>query len=167
MIALLPTPSVLDIMSGDLGRTQELGNAVLADRAAVMDAIQDQRQKAYSYGYLRTTPQYRVVTPGPGDIEIIPVNPSVIFVPYYDPNIVYFRPRPGFYIGGAIGFVNAFFAVVTGFALIWHIWWMAGLGAFGAFTAFLLFAFRGEDEIEIPAERIAQFEQRHQAEVAP
>ena len=32
------------------------------------------------------------------------------------------------------GFVNAFFAVVTGFALIWHIWWMAALGAFGAFV---------------------------------
>jgi cytochrome o ubiquinol oxidase subunit I len=66
----------------------------------------------------------------------------------------------------AIGFINAFFAVVTGFALIWHIWWIAGLGAFGAFMAFLLFAFRAEDEIEIPAERIAQFERRHQAEVA-
>ncbi len=66
----------------------------------------------------------------------------------------------------AIGFINAFFAVVTGFALIWHIWWMAGLGVFGAFVTLLLFAFRAEDEIEIPAERIAQFEQRHPAEVA-
>jgi cytochrome o ubiquinol oxidase subunit I len=65
-----------------------------------------------------------------------------------------------------IGFINAFFAVVTGFALIWHIWWMAGLGVFGAFAAFLLFAFRAEDEIEIPAERIAQFERLHRAEVA-
>jgi hypothetical protein len=109
VIALLPTPSVLDIMAGDMGRTQELGNAVLADRAAAMDAIQDQRQKAYNYGYLRTSPQYRVVTPGPGDIEIIPVNPSVIYVPYYDPNIVYFRPRPGFFVGGAIGFGPSIF----------------------------------------------------------
>jgi cytochrome o ubiquinol oxidase subunit 1 len=67
----------------------------------------------------------------------------------------------------AIGFINAFFAVVTGFALIWHIWWMAALGVFGAFVTFLLFAFRAEDEIEIPAERIAQFERRHQAEAAP
>jgi cytochrome o ubiquinol oxidase subunit 1 len=67
----------------------------------------------------------------------------------------------------AIGFVNAFFAVVIGFAMIWHIWWMAGLGLFGAFAAFLLFAFRGEDEIEISAERIAQFEHLHHAEVAP
>jgi cytochrome o ubiquinol oxidase subunit 1 len=60
----------------------------------------------------------------------------------------------------AIGLVNAFFAAVTGFALIWHMWWMAALGLSGAFATFLLFAFRGEDEIEIPAERIAQFERR-------
>jgi len=65
-----------------------------------------------------------------------------------------------------IGFVNAFFAVVTGFALIWHIWWMAGLGLLGAFAAFLVFAFRGEDEVEVPVERIARFEQGHPAEVA-
>jgi hypothetical protein len=104
VIALLPTPSVLDIMAGDMGRTEELGNAVLANRGAVMDSIQDQRQKAYNYGYLRSNPQYRVVTPGPGDIEVLPVNPNVIYVPYYDPNIVFFRPAPGFFIGGAIGF---------------------------------------------------------------
>jgi hypothetical protein len=104
VIALLPTASVLDIMAGDMGRTEELGNAVLANRAAVMDSIQDQRQKAYNYGYLRSNPQYRVMTPGPGDIEILPVNPNVIYVPYYDPNIVFFRPAPGFFIGGAIGF---------------------------------------------------------------
>jgi len=109
VIALLPTPSVLDIMAGDMGRTQELGNAVLADRAGVMDAVQDQRQKAYNYGYLRTNPQYRVVTAGPGDIEIVPVNPNVIFVPYYDPNVVFFRPRPGFFIGGAISFGPSIF----------------------------------------------------------
>jgi cytochrome o ubiquinol oxidase subunit 1 len=65
----------------------------------------------------------------------------------------------------AIGFVNAFFAVVTGFALIWHIWWMAGVGLLGAFAAFLVFAFRDEDEVEVPAEKIAQFERAHPAEV--
>jgi cytochrome o ubiquinol oxidase subunit 1 len=65
----------------------------------------------------------------------------------------------------AIGFINAFFAVVTGFALIWHIWWMAAVGVFGAFGTFLVFAFRSEDEIEITAEQIARFDRRHQAEV--
>jgi cytochrome o ubiquinol oxidase subunit 1 len=64
-----------------------------------------------------------------------------------------------------IGFVNAFFAVVIGFALIWHIWWMAALGVFGAFVALLVFAFRDTEEFEISAETIAQFERTHQAEV--
>jgi cytochrome o ubiquinol oxidase subunit I len=66
-----------------------------------------------------------------------------------------------------IGFINAFFAVVTGFALIWHIWWMAGVGLLGAFVTLLVFAFRSEEEVEIPLEHIAQFERYHQAEVAP
>jgi cytochrome o ubiquinol oxidase subunit 1 len=65
----------------------------------------------------------------------------------------------------AIGFVNAFFAVVTGFALIWHIWWMAGVGLLGAFAAFLVFAFRGEEEVEVPVEQIVKFERAHPAEV--
>ena len=47
------------------------------------------------------------------------------------------------------GFVTAFFAVVTGFALIWHIWWMAALGAISAFATLLVFAFRDQEEIEI------------------
>jgi cytochrome o ubiquinol oxidase subunit I len=66
----------------------------------------------------------------------------------------------------AIGFVIAFFAVVSGFAMIWHIWWMAGAGATGIFLAILAFAFRNEEEIEIPAGQIARFEQAHQAEIA-
>ena len=63
------------------------------------------------------------------------------------------------------GFVTAFFAVVTGFALIWHIWWMAALGGFGAFVTLLVFAFRDQEEFEIPAEQIARFYQDHPAEV--
>ena len=63
------------------------------------------------------------------------------------------------------GFVTAFFAVVTGFALIWHIWWMAGLGAFGAFATALVFAFREQEEVEIPVSQIAQFDRAHSTEV--
>jgi cytochrome o ubiquinol oxidase subunit I len=65
-----------------------------------------------------------------------------------------------------IGFVNAFFSVVIGFAMIWHIWWMAGAGLLGAFVAILVFAFRAEEEVEIPAALIASFERRHHAEAA-
>jgi cytochrome o ubiquinol oxidase subunit 1 len=66
----------------------------------------------------------------------------------------------------AVGFITAFFAVVAGFALIWHIWWMAGVGAIGIFLTMLVFAFRDEEEIEIPADQIAGFEQANQAEIA-
>ncbi len=68
-------------------------------------------------------------------------------------------------LNSPIGFVTAFFAVVTGFALIWHIWWMAAVGAFGAFATLIVFAFRNEDEFEVSAETIAQFERTHPQEV--
>ena len=66
-----------------------------------------------------------------------------------------------------IGFITAFFAVVTGFALIWHIWWMAGLGLLGAFVTLLAFAFRRQEEVEVSAVEIARFDRAHPAEVAP
>ena len=66
----------------------------------------------------------------------------------------------------ATGFIIAFFAVISGFALIWHIWWMAGVGAIGVFLTMLAFAFRDEEEIEVPAEQIARFEQAHPVEIA-
>jgi cytochrome o ubiquinol oxidase subunit 1 len=66
----------------------------------------------------------------------------------------------------ATGFVTAFFAVITGFALIWHIWWMVCLGAFGAFVTTLVFAFRDEEEIEIPAAELAQADRARRAELA-
>jgi cytochrome o ubiquinol oxidase subunit 1 len=65
----------------------------------------------------------------------------------------------------ACGVVIAFFSVVTGFAMIWHIWWMAGAGAIGIFVTVLAFAFRNEEEIEIPAEQVARFERANGAEI--
>ena len=104
VIALLPFPTVLDMMSGDMGWTQQLGDAVLANRGAVMDSIQRQRAVAMRYGYLQSNSQVRVVAPAPGDIEIVPVDPAFVYVPYYNPYIVFAPPRPGFFIGGAITF---------------------------------------------------------------
>jgi cytochrome o ubiquinol oxidase subunit I len=69
-------------------------------------------------------------------------------------------------------FVIAFFAVTFGFAMIWHIWWMAGVGLLGIFATMLSFAFRQEEEIEIPADELARFDhdhpvlQRQEAEIA-
>ncbi len=65
-----------------------------------------------------------------------------------------------------VGFVTAFFAVMTGFALIWHIWWMAGAGLVGAIVALVIFMFHPDEEIEISAEQIAQFDRSHPVEVS-
>jgi cytochrome o ubiquinol oxidase subunit 1 len=67
----------------------------------------------------------------------------------------------------ATGFVSAFFAVLIGFAMIWHIWWMASLGIVGAFVTLLAFAFRRHPEFEVSAEQIARFEQALEAGAAP
>ncbi|HUI21237.1 MAG TPA: cytochrome o ubiquinol oxidase subunit I [Methylocella sp.] len=56
------------------------------------------------------------------------------------------------------GFVCAFFATVMGFALIWHIWWIAGLAALGAYATFVAFAWRDVDEYIIPAETVARID---------
>jgi cytochrome o ubiquinol oxidase subunit I len=56
------------------------------------------------------------------------------------------------------GFVTAFFAVVMGFALIWHIWWMAIVGALAAAVTVLAAGWSDEREREIPAAEIARME---------
>jgi Protein of unknown function (DUF3300) len=103
VIALLPFPGVLDEMARDMNWTQQLGNAVLAQRPDVMDAVQRMRQEAMSYGYLQSN-QYVRVLPSPGYIEIVPVSPDLYYVPVYNPYVVFARPRPGFYVNGAIRF---------------------------------------------------------------
>jgi hypothetical protein len=100
--ALLPFPSVLEMMASDMAWTQELGNAVLAQRPDVMDAVQTMRRRAADYGYLRSNPSI-VVGMGPY-ITIMPVNPVFIVVPYYSPAVVFVAPRPGFAVGFAIRF---------------------------------------------------------------
>jgi len=100
--ALLPFPSVLEKMAADMEWTRELGDAFLAQRQDVMDAVQRMRQKAKDYGYLRSNDQI-IVTGGPY-IEIDPVDPAFICVPVYDPLVVFWPPRPGIVVGAAISF---------------------------------------------------------------
>lgn len=100
--ALMQYPSVLQMMASDPAWTQALGQAVMQDQGAVMDAIQNLRRQAQQYGYLQSGPQMNVVDNG-GYIDIEPVG-GYMYVPTYDPYIVFARPRPGFFIGGAIRF---------------------------------------------------------------
>jgi len=94
--ALLAFPDVLNMMASSMPWTEELGDAFLANPDAVMDAVQHQRTLAYKYGYLRSTPQV-VVRSGPF-IEIVPVDPWYVYVPYYDPAVVFYGPKPGVYV---------------------------------------------------------------------
>ena len=104
--ALMQYPSVLQMMASDPGWTQALGQAVMQDQGAVMDAIQNLRREAQQYGYLQSGPQMQVMDTG-GYIDIEPVG-GYLYVPVYDPYVVFARPRPGFFVGGAIRFGGGF-----------------------------------------------------------
>jgi cytochrome o ubiquinol oxidase subunit 1 len=56
------------------------------------------------------------------------------------------------------GVVCAFFATFAGFALIWHIWWMAAAALVGAFAVFVWFAWRDTDEYAIDADAVARID---------
>ncbi|GGB21842.1 cytochrome ubiquinol oxidase subunit I [Sphingomonas metalli] len=63
----------------------------------------------------------------------------------------------------ATGVVTAFFATAIGFALIWHIWWLAGLGFVGAYATFVVFAWRKEEEYEVPADEVREADHARRA----
>ncbi|HEX3585411.1 MAG TPA: DUF3300 domain-containing protein [Candidatus Angelobacter sp.] len=100
--ALLPFPNVLHMMASDMPWTTDVGDAFLGQQQEVMYAVQRMRQRARDYGYLRSGPQ--IVVAGGPYITIMPARPDYIVVPTYDPVVVYARPRPGFFVGAAIGF---------------------------------------------------------------
>jgi cytochrome o ubiquinol oxidase subunit I len=58
----------------------------------------------------------------------------------------------------ANGFVTAFFAVITGFSLIWHIWWLAIVGLLCAVVTLLVFGWMERREVEIPGHELAAAE---------
>jgi cytochrome o ubiquinol oxidase subunit 1 len=63
----------------------------------------------------------------------------------------------------ATGFVTAVFATVTGFALIWHIWWLVILGLVGAYATFVRFAWRDLHDKVIPAAEVAVVDRANRA----
>ncbi len=125
--SLTATASVLDMMSTQLDWTQKLGDTVLAQQADVMDAVQRLRGKAQAQKKLTTTKQQTVTTKTENNKQVIviePAEPNTIYVPYYDPGVVYgawpyasyppyyFTP-PGYIAGTAIATGLAFGAGVA------------------------------------------------------
>jgi len=90
--ALVHYPEVLDMMAQRMDWTQQLGQAFINQPADVMNSIQRLRQEAQAAGTLVSTPQQEVIFDN-GLIDIVPAEPDVIYVPTYDPAVVYFRHR--------------------------------------------------------------------------
>jgi hypothetical protein len=89
-------PDVIKWMNDNIAWTQQLGGAFASDPTAVMNAVQDLRARAQTAGTLVSGAQEQVVT-NDGAIEIEPAQPDVIYVPRYDPAVVYFGGGPGYY----------------------------------------------------------------------
>ena len=116
-------PDVLQMMDDNLDWTNQLGAAVLAQQADVMRAVQAMRAKAQAQGNLQTTAQQQVVTQG-STIEIVPASPQVIYVPVYDPTVIYYQPAPpivfgpsfsiGIWLGGGCNW-NSYYFYRSGF----------------------------------------------------
>ncbi|HEX3469834.1 MAG TPA: DUF3300 domain-containing protein [Silvibacterium sp.] len=94
--ALTQFPSVLDNMSQNLSWTSALGDAYFNNQQDVMDTIQDLRARAKAAGSLQNTPQQTVTTQGQ-TIVIEPAQPQVVYVPTYNPAVVYGAPVPMYY----------------------------------------------------------------------
>jgi hypothetical protein len=127
--ALTAFPSVLDMLARGQQWTIALGNAYYNQPADVMTAVQAMRFDAQQAGQLRSTPQLAVVDDGPS-IIIQPVNPELVYVPYYNPWVVYgtpivpfvgfYRPPPPFGFALGVGLAIGFGVGI-------------GIGAFGHF----------------------------------
>ncbi len=135
--SLVAFPQALEPMNDKLDWTQKLGDAFLAQEADVLAAVQRLRAKAQQSGNLKSNEQQQVTVeqgtvsgqPGQTVVKIEPANPEVIYVPSYNPTVVYgswgypsyppyyWPPYPAYYPGAALA---------TGFA------WGVGLAAAGA-----------------------------------
>jgi hypothetical protein len=122
--ALVAAPSVLQLMSDRLDWTQKLGEAFLAQEQDVMDAVQRLRAKAYDRKKLATSPQQVVTVKDEQNRRTISIEPAVadaLYVPWYDPAVVYgdwpyadypaypyYWGYPGYIAGGVIATGIAF-----------------------------------------------------------
>jgi hypothetical protein len=112
--SLVAFPQILGMLDAKLDWMERLGEAFLAQQQAIMDTVQDLRRKALAAGNLKSEQQVRVEPQGE-TIVIEQANPQVVYVPYYDPYVVYgswwwpdyppvfWAPWPGHYVGPRYG----------------------------------------------------------------
>jgi hypothetical protein len=126
--SLVNFPQVLTMMSEKLDWTQKLGDAFLADQKKVLDTIQGLRAKAQASGNLKTTKEQTVIVEEK-IIKIEPANPQVVYVPTYNPTVVYGAwPYPAYppyyyYPPGYVAGSAFWFAAGVGMAAAWGYAW--------------------------------------------
>jgi hypothetical protein len=112
--SLVAFPQILSMMDYNLEWTEQLGDAFLGQQAQVMDRVQDLRRRAQAAGTLNSTPQQMVTNDGQA-IEIVPPDDQNVYVPVYNPNIMYgawpypdelpyYFDYPGYGFGSLMGF---------------------------------------------------------------
>ncbi|MCV2359336.1 DUF3300 domain-containing protein [Paucibacter sp. TC2R-5] len=114
--SLVAFPQVLAMMDANPGDVQRLGDAFLADPAHLMDRVQFMRKKAQEAGNLKANEQQKVTTQTENNKQVIiiePTQPQTVYVPVYQPTVVYgswwyptyppyyWAPPPYYYPGGA------------------------------------------------------------------
>jgi hypothetical protein len=133
VVALTNYPEVVELLNEDLDWTWRLGEAVVAQQADVIAAVELFRDRAYAAGNLKSD-DYQTVANEGGTIQITPVEEDVIYVPYYEPErVVVYQPRPVYYYypraypvyyypyPSYYSFHDSFFwGVTTAFAIGWH-----------------------------------------------
>src|SRR5947209_8384487 len=129
--SLVEFPDVVQRMAGNIQWTTDLGNAFLAQQSDVMDAVQRMRAKAQGTGNLKTSAQQKVETQtvagGKQVIVVEPANPDVVYVPSYDPQVVYGPPAPEYPY-----YPYTYPGYVPGTALAWGAGVALGAAAWGA-----------------------------------
>ena len=133
--SLVPFPQILKMMSDKIDWTQRLGDAFLAQRADVMNSVQRLRRQAQDAGTLKSTEQQTVVTERE-TVVIQPANPQVVYVPSYNPTVVYgtwpypayppvYYPPPPAYYPYASSFASGL-AFAGGVAVVASLWGVGG-----------------------------------------
>ncbi len=128
--SLVPFPQILSMMNSKLDWMQQVGYAMTTQQADVLSAVQRLRKQAQEAGNLKSTPQQTVSTQGQ-TIIIEPAQPTVVYVPTYNPTVVYgtwlypayppvyWPPPPGYVAGRALVAGLAFGAGVAISANLW------------------------------------------------
>lgn len=129
--SLVPFPDVLRLLNDHLDWTQQLGDTVLAQQTEVLAAIQALRGRAQASGTLRSTAE-QTVAGTPGAITIEPAQPSVVYVPVYDPMYAYgawpYSAYPPYYWPYGAGVVAAGIGFAAGIAIAGGYWGWARPG---------------------------------------